>query len=517
MMNRGVMSPLLLPLIGVFYSIGLWRYSIPLTGDQKTYLSIAMEMRKAHEWIIPTLFHEPNFLKPPFEYWMTILGWNLFGFNNFGAFFPSVLALLGTALVAQKIFEHFFNEKGNAVALFFSATLGTMTYGTTAQMEIWIVLFYLFAWYLALKQRTYLGMTVVGIMAWIKGPLYPVLWVVSELMYRFLHRNTRSLFSAQYLFSRLWGMGVGLLWFYLAARTHEKQILAVFFQQENFEKAGGNHSSPWSLWGEFLYTLFPWLILAVVSFAAHFRKVPWIKKLEEPFGKFVLSYSALPALFFTFFPYRVNTYLYLLTPMVALVVVRTLGRNFEFKISRWGKVLVAVLGVAFLAGLSFLYIQNWISSTLYFSCFFAFLLWGFAHFLGTGLGVGIISLILVNLIRLSAIEIGEGELKDLRTFVEHNHPSRIAYFVQKKDVWHEYGLISSALGIEIETVFSFTEMNQILENNGLVILNDEQNQVASSATCTDWPRLKRKIKVKELQGRFDEASLRHFRLCQKTM
>ena len=34
----------------------LWEMMIPFTGDQKTYIAIAMEMRERGEWLQPLLF-----------------------------------------------------------------------------------------------------------------------------------------------------------------------------------------------------------------------------------------------------------------------------------------------------------------------------------------------------------------------------------------------------------------------------------------------------------------------------
>ena len=68
--------------VAAAYLINLGSFSVPLTGDQKTYVAIANEMRERGSWMVPYLFGEPNYLKPPFQYWATLISWNLFGWND---------------------------------------------------------------------------------------------------------------------------------------------------------------------------------------------------------------------------------------------------------------------------------------------------------------------------------------------------------------------------------------------------------------------------------------------------
>ncbi len=314
MIARLVDSRYIYFLIFAFYIIGLWGMSVPLTGDQKVYISVALEMSERGEWIIPYLFNEANFLKPPLQYWATLLGWKLFGLSLFGALIPSVLALLGSAYLTNRISQVVFKVKSNLSGLVFSAGLGSMTYGTTGQMEIWVVLFYLWAWYEFLLNRYLFAFLIVGAMAWVKGPLYPALWVLSSMLYLFLQKQWKQVFKLKYLLSLVIGIAVGLLWYMLAARTHLEPMLDVFLRRENIAKFQTSQGSPQGLWGEFLYTLFPWVFCLILVWASKEGRA----KIREH-RNFYLSYALIPALFFTFFPYRVNTYLYLLTPIAAMM------------------------------------------------------------------------------------------------------------------------------------------------------------------------------------------------------
>ena len=68
--------------------------SIPWTGDQKVYLSTALEMQEQKSLLIPYLFGEPSYYKPPLQYWSTLAGFRIFGNTLWGAFLPSAIAAL---------------------------------------------------------------------------------------------------------------------------------------------------------------------------------------------------------------------------------------------------------------------------------------------------------------------------------------------------------------------------------------------------------------------------------------
>ncbi|MEN6450284.1 MAG: glycosyltransferase family 39 protein [Thermoguttaceae bacterium] len=82
---------ILLPNLG---RTGLWDM------DEALYSTVAREMLQANNWIVPwfngQLFPE----KPPLMFWTMMGGFELFGVNEFGARFFSVLMGIGTALAA---------------------------------------------------------------------------------------------------------------------------------------------------------------------------------------------------------------------------------------------------------------------------------------------------------------------------------------------------------------------------------------------------------------------------------
>ena len=515
MIERLAKTPGIYFFIFIFYVIGLSGLSIPLTGDQKTYLSIALEMRERGEWIIPYLFNVPNFLKPPFEYWATLVGWKIFGFGLFGALIPSVFAMLASVFIVNRISVKLTGIKNNLAGLFFSASIGTMTYASTAQMEIWIVLFYLWAWCEFLEFRYFRAFLVVGVMAWIKGPLYPVLWVLSAGFWFSLHGTLRKFFSKRFVVPLVIGMIIGLTWYGLAARTQYQEMMDTFFLRENFSKMQVKQGSPFTLWGEFFYSIFPWVFLFLVT-----RTQNATRKRITANWKFLISYSLIPAAFFTFFPYRVNTYLYLLTPLMAwIVTVSTEKIELSVRTKLFSGFFISLMAI-----LIFLVFRlmsgQWIGVELAIPFVVVFILLAFYSWTWERLPFAILSLILVSLIRMSAIQLGEKDFAGLRQYKE-SHRAPLAYYIQDKDIWHEYGLMSAAIGEPLGRLYDVESLSAFLEAGGAVIFQ-EQQELAGNLVCSPWLRLKRRIrfpiKALMLEGlQFGDPTLtREMKICVKS-
>ena len=494
----------------ICYALGLWGLSVPLTGDQKTYLTIALEMRERGAWIIPTLFGEPNFLKPPLQYWATLIGWAVFGFGLWGALLPSVLALIGVSDVVDRI-------SGGSRALagvFFAGTLASMTYGTTAQMEIWVVLFYCWAWHLWWQDRILPAFIVTGMMSWIKGPLYPVLWVLSIVLEALIDRRFGSLLRSRRMWTGLvTGMVIGLSWYLLAARTHYREMMEMFFLRENLSKASTSHGTPWGLWGEFILTLFPVLFAFVAVLTTPEFREAWKRNRNR-----WVAYSVIPAVFFTLFPYRVNTYLYLLTPIVVWMLVDA-GEGFVRR-ARWAGWAASISGAGLLFFVLRMVTGGWIGPAL--GVGFAALIpcWALAHFRGSLRGVALTSVALVSLIRVAAVGIGEGDLAGLRTAMELWPEGVFAYVMPKEDIWHEVGMVSAATGRRIQVLGAGGDAERHLRAGGVLILDENESPPAGGLRCLDWVRLRKRVKfpIREFLLRglpvSDPSLHRVFKVCR---
>ena len=399
----------------------------------------------------------------------------------FGALLPSVLALIGSAFTVFELGKKLKLKSPLVAAVLFSSTIGSMTYGSTAQMEIWIVFFYLLAWLAVLHAEIYLAYILVGLMALVKGPLYPVLWTMSYLVWDLKKIKTRKFWVALIL-----GTAIGLSWYFLAAMTNKTEMLNQFLYSENFAKIHTQQGTIFQLWSEFIISLFPWILILIFGVFRESNRERWKKN-----QKFYLSYALLSMIFFTFFPYRVNSYLYFLTPIAAMMASEV---ELEFSKRKWVAFLYGVIFSILLFVVLRFCQSGWFGYELWIGVLGVSVVFLVANFKGWMSYVAIASLLLVNMIRISGVQIGEKDIAGLREIV-HHHPGEYSYFINSRDYWHEFGLISAGLGKSVQRIYKVEEIDSFLAQGGFVILAEDQSiNKMDQLKCFNWNRLKRRTK-----------------------
>src|SRR5204862_5390759 len=128
--------------IVIVYFYGL---NMPLVGpDEPRYAQVAREMFERGDWISPTLGGFDWFEKPALLYWLQVVGYKLFGINEFAARFGSALFGLGT-ISSMWVFGRFSNLKSektesvefaNWLALIAATTLGILVFAHGASFDI---------------------------------------------------------------------------------------------------------------------------------------------------------------------------------------------------------------------------------------------------------------------------------------------------------------------------------------------------------------------------------------------
>ncbi len=459
----------------------LGKFGIPLTGDQKTYIAVAMEMRERGEWIKPLLFGEGNYLKPPFQYWMTLLGWQAFGFNLFGTFIPSVIALALTAWFLSEIASSLGERRWYVNSgLWFAATIGAMTYGTTAQMEIYVCLFYTAAWWAAMRyfrvemeerkpQWLYLAFAIAGLSALVKSPLYSVLWVLSFCVYGTIAGEWLLLKSKHLYLSLLVGIGVGLIWFLVILSMDGERFWDQYWIHEQLNK-GGNGGTLGNLWGPLFYLAFPFTLLAITAARALF-----LRRRSNSIITFLVAWCLPPAIFFSLYPYRTSVYLFILVPALAILVDWGCFRTNRTRTFLWasratGILLFAALSIASLALYRAEFIQVWLALALVFT--------GSAAMIVTWMGwmrmFALCSLTAILFFRIAAVDIVSSDVDRLKTAIDRSQAtSEWAMLDEGRNIWHEIGLLSVTLEKPMKRLFDLDDCVGVLNRGGLIILSDE--------------------------------------------
>ncbi|MEN9723942.1 MAG: hypothetical protein RJB38_1928 [Pseudomonadota bacterium] len=463
--------------------------SVPWTGDQKVYLSTALEMHQQGSLLIPYLFGEPSYFKPPLQYWSTLLGFQAWGESLWGAFLPSVIAAFVGALAIASVGKRVLRRPDSAeteaaptrAALWFLGSLGTATFGMAAQMEVYLVSVSFLAWAFALKYLDqsvlerrrrpgflYLAFVMVGVLAWVKSPLYSVLWTLSYGALLILRREWREFVNLHSVAAVSLGVVIGASWYLTVLALDHDRFIADYWMRETWAKKGGNGGTPKELWLALAGFCFPFVFLSLAGRA-------WFQKSSARLRSFVIAAGLPAALFFSLYPYRVSTYLYVLVPLVALIaaeveatrsrvatgVIRLtsmmcvlvvaylvwLSVRIELASGWW---LVAVLGVGVMA------CAAWIRAVIR----PRFAVWA--------------AMILVAWIHLAGVSLGERDLSGLRAFVSDHGSRRMAMLDSGRNIWHEVGLVALAIGRSVDRLSTTDEVLEALDSGHAVLLSDEQ-------------------------------------------
>jgi len=460
----------------------LWEMVIPFTGDQKTYIAVAMEMRERGEWLQPLLFGEPNYLKPPFQYWMTLLSWKVFGFHVFATFLPGVLALLGTGWLLNEI-ASLLGERRWYVnsGLWFAATAGAMTYALSAQMDIYVCLFYAGAWWAGLKflastedsERNvgwlYAAFLIAGLSSLVKSPLYAAFWVSGYLIY-LLISGEWLLFKNRHLYLA-WAAGIflGLLWFIILFARDGASFWDQYILHEQFQK-GANGGKLADLWLPLLYMAFPFTLLLFTAIRS-----AWMGRRTTAILRFVAAWCIPPALFFSLFPYRTSLYLFILVPALSILVDWGCFRANRTRTFLW---LARATGFLMAIGLSLigflLYRLEFIPVWLFLALAFTGVASAYVLWFGYMRVFTITALFAVLFFRIGSAEVAKSDRYGLIALMDHPAPYQGAMLDENRDIWNEVGLLSISIGSPMKRLFGYDDVVEHLENHGVLILSDEQ-------------------------------------------
>ncbi len=503
----------------MIYLATLGRTSVPLTGDQKLYIQQALEMVERGEWLRPYLWGQPAYYKPPFQFWMMEVGFHLLGKNLWGALVPSVFAVLMSAWLLCEVSRLLgMRQKFVMSGVWFAASVGTFTFGTVGQMEIFTVLFYLASWWAGLKYLSIaqdeplssrrgmgwilLAFTITGCSSWVKSPLYSILWTLSFASY-LLIAGYWSIFRRKEIYISL-GIGVlvASIWYVWILAVDGDAFWAQYIVRESLEKKGGNAGSVFNLTTALLVYCLPFALLLAPAARAIIRS----RRSSAAITQWLIAWSWPVVLFFGLHPYKVNTYWYLLVPALAVAVdfgVYRGGRSPGFaRWVSWSSGLMALI-CGILIALLF-QTGEW-TLWVFASALATFAVFAASAVLRSSGGFAWSGVLMVLLLRSISTDLGERDLAGLREFSEDN-PTRVgALWDEGQNIWNESGWLSVSLGKPIRRLTNYDEMSEHLRQGGFLILKSDQEPIALSLlekmnpgkewNVTPWKRLQSRVKL----------------------
>lgn len=321
--------------------------------DAAQYAEMSREMLDSHNCL--QLFdHGRDYLdKPPFLFWVSSLSMRVFGANNFGYRFPSILfallALYATYRLARLLYDE---ATGRAAALVLGVCQGlflmTNDVRTDTILMGWVITAIWCIKECELKRRWYFvlgGCLAIACGLMTKGPIalfVPVFAMGSDWV---LKRKWKQLFSPWHLFDvvligvLLIPMSIGLYQQFdlhpekLIDGRHGTSGLRFFYWSQSFGRITGE--SDWDngadisfLLVNMLWAFLPWIFLFLAALFVNVKKLIRQRfKLTEQqewisTGGFLLSYLALGLSH-----YQLPHYIFVAFPLAAIMVA-ALFRDF---------------------------------------------------------------------------------------------------------------------------------------------------------------------------------------------
>ncbi len=312
-------------LFAVFYGLGATAFFEPTEGRNA---EIAREILLTHDWVTPHDNFIPVLDKPIFLHWSIAIGYKLFGLSEWAARLPSALAGLGCVIL---IYLHARKCLGEWEALWSGLILVTslqffalsrlvifdmpLTFFTTLSLCC-------FYWGAHSDDRLrkhvfFLAMyAAMGGATMTKGPIGVFLPTLVIVPYIFLLKKWSILRELDLFPGVMLFLLIVAPW-YIWADMRNPGYLRYFLWEENFVRFltphFGRTESSYYFLGVLAVGFLPWTFLIPYVIRAH-----WKRPINEPI-LFLLLWTVLPFLFFSFSHTKLSQYILPVYPPLALL------------------------------------------------------------------------------------------------------------------------------------------------------------------------------------------------------
>lgn len=287
--------------------------------SEARYAEIARKMVETGDWITPQFdYGVPFWAKPPLSMWLSAMGMELFGVNEFGSRIFIFVAALGLLAMVAKFAQRERNaETGWAAALllfgmplFFFCSAAVMTdlalvFGTTMAM---------IGFRLAMRDGSrpwgygFFVALAIGLLA--KGPLALVIAGLPIGLWTLLTGRWKDVWKRlPWVSGTLLTLAIAVPWYVLAERK-TPGFLDYFLVGEHWkrftirgwagDKYGKAHAiAPGAIWMFWLLETFPWCLGFLVLPWRRWREFcEWVKR-EDGRGLYLVLWMICPLVFFT--------------------------------------------------------------------------------------------------------------------------------------------------------------------------------------------------------------------------
>lgn len=334
--------------------------------DSSQYAAMSREMKESGSYLQVYEQGKDYLDKPPFLFWASALSMNIFGENNFGFKFPSILFAIFAVLATFRFARLFYDR---TIALLSAAVLATCQavflitndVRTDTILMSWVIIamWQLAEWYHSKKLLHFLlGAAAIGAGMVTKGPIALFVPIFAFSSHFVLKREWKQILQPVYILGLiviavvLIPMSIGL---YQQYDLHPEKTLnglknvsglKFFYWTQSFGRITGenvwNNNAPFSfLFENLLWGMLPWTLFFIAGLIRELVKIVYnrftVARNEEflTTGGFILSYCSLGIS-----KYQLPHYIYVVLPFIAIITAKMMYTLFWEKKLNWLRLIV---------------------------------------------------------------------------------------------------------------------------------------------------------------------------------
>lgn len=363
---------ILLSLISLVYLLGVFIDVMEVDAAQYAQMSMEMLQNKS---FLKVYNRQVDYLdKPPLLFWLSSISMGIFGINNFGFKFPSILASFLAILSVYKIAKMFYSNKAALFAAILLASSQTFfIINNDIRTDNLLIGFATFSiWQITkfIHRPSYpVGFWVgfgIGMAMLAKGPLgliFPMLSIVPQIFYL----KQWHIFKAY----KIWIIPIiiSIILLPMCIGLYQQfgtKGLYFYFWEQSFGRITGenvwkNNVDPFFLIHTFLYAILPWTILFLVAF--------WKTLIQLFKNKFTVNSNTPEIMGFSGYllatialsqsKYQLPHYIYIASPMACLMMAGYVDNLSKKRQLLWAKIqLIFNVSLTFVILSITLYVWN---------------------------------------------------------------------------------------------------------------------------------------------------------------
>jgi len=334
-----------------------WRIGhLPLIDPDEPFYSLSSrEMLEAGDWMVPRIFGQPQFEKPPLVYWTMIASYRRFGVTEGAARVPMAAAAMALVFATYLFGERRFGRRAGLAAALVLAT--GVEFMVTSRLVLTDTLFALFTalacfafWDGAQdparrRPRWIAAFAWAGVAALTKGPLGLLVPTLAALASWRRAGGLRRGDAATLAIGALVFAAIAVPWYAAMVHRFGTDYAREFFGHENWERLvraeHRENDTPWYYPAVLAVGSLPWLPALVAACAS--LRAAWRR---DPTAAYLWGWLIANLAFFTIARSKLPTYvLFAFVPLALLAGRAITASDATAPAPRWGARIAALVQV----------------------------------------------------------------------------------------------------------------------------------------------------------------------------